>query len=124
MATGVWDLFKVEKEKLLNVIRGKRVSVTTDTCTSIQNINYMVVTCHFLDSEWKLHKRIISPKSLVIYKGEEIGKPLEVRLSGWTIDKVFNITLNNASANDGAFEYMKKRFRALNTLLLRESTCI
>ena len=74
MATGLWDLFKVEKEKLLNIIRGKRVSVTTNTWTSIQNINYMVITFHFKDSDWKLHKRIINFTKITSHKGEDIGK--------------------------------------------------
>ena len=102
---------------MLNVIRGKRVSVTTDTWTLIQNINYMIITCYFLDSEWKLHKRIINFTKITSHKYEDIGRTLKVCLTGWGIDKVFSITVDNASANDGAVEYMKKRFWALNTLL-------
>ena len=49
IAIGVWDLFILEKSKIFEVIRDQRVSITTDTWTSIQNINYMVVTAHFMD---------------------------------------------------------------------------
>lgn len=36
-----------------------RVSLTADTWTSNQNKGYMCITCHFIDKEWKLQKRII-----------------------------------------------------------------
>ena len=43
-----------KKEKLKKVLKNKRISITTDTWTSIQNINYMVITAHWVDSEFKL----------------------------------------------------------------------
>lgn len=53
VAKGVLDKYNVEKALLLSQLKASdtRVSVTTDTWTSIQNINYMVVTAHFLDSD-------------------------------------------------------------------------
>jgi hypothetical protein len=35
-----------------------RVCLTTDTWTLVQKLNYMVITSHFIDSDWNLHKRI------------------------------------------------------------------
>lgn len=99
------------------MIGDQRVSITTDTWTSIQNINYMVVTAHFMDNDWKLHKRIINFTKINSHKGEDIGKTLELCLKGWGIDKVFSITVDNASANDGAVRYMSARLKEINTLL-------
>ncbi|GKB75589.1 zinc finger BED domain-containing protein RICESLEEPER 2-like protein [Tanacetum coccineum] len=45
-------------QKLLNSVN--RVSITIDMWTSNQNIHYMVVTCHFVDSDFKLNKCILS----------------------------------------------------------------
>ncbi|XP_073152733.1 zinc finger BED domain-containing protein RICESLEEPER 2-like [Henckelia pumila] len=73
----VYDLFLVEKAKIQSVIGDLRVSITTDTWTSIQNINYMVVTAHFLDNDWKLHKRILNFTKITNHSGEEIGKMVE-----------------------------------------------
>lgn len=56
VVVGVWDMFFIKKAKIMSVISDQRVSVTIDTWTSIQDINYMVVTAHFMDSDWKLHK--------------------------------------------------------------------
>ena len=103
--------------KLLSVIGDLRASITTDTRTSIQNINYMVITANLIDGDWKLHKRIIEFTTITSHKGEDIGKTLEVCLNGWGIDKVFSITIDNDTSNDRTMEYMKKRFRALKALL-------
>uniref|UniRef100_J3M5S3 BED-type domain-containing protein n=1 Tax=Oryza brachyantha TaxID=4533 RepID=J3M5S3_ORYBR len=42
------------------------------------------------------------------HKGEDIGKSLEQCLLQWGLDKVFTITVDNASANDDAVNYMRK----------------
>ncbi|KAM7500827.1 hypothetical protein LguiA_025241 [Lonicera macranthoides] len=118
VAKGVWDLFLMEKAKIMSVIGDLRVSITTDTWTSIQNINYMVVTAHFLDYEWSLHKRIINFIKITSHKGEDIGRVLDGCLSDWGIQKVFSITVDNASANDKAVDYMKRRLKSRGTLLL------
>ncbi|PRQ28737.1 putative ribonuclease H-like domain, hAT-like transposase, RNase-H [Rosa chinensis] len=76
----------------------------------------MVVIAHFLDIDWKLHKRIINFCSITSHKGEDIGRVLEQCLRAWDINKVFTITVGNASANDQAVFYMKGRLRNMNTL--------
>ncbi|XP_038996673.1 zinc finger BED domain-containing protein RICESLEEPER 2-like [Hibiscus syriacus] len=53
-----YEIGKKRVQILLDSV--KRVSITTDMWTSNQNIHYMVVTCHFVDSDFKLHKRILS----------------------------------------------------------------
>ncbi|PRQ47720.1 putative transcription factor/ chromatin remodeling BED-type(Zn) family [Rosa chinensis] len=118
VAKGVWELYQSEKGKMMSIFaqHAKRVSVTTDTWTSIQNINYMVVTAHFMDSDWKLHKRIINFCSITSHKGEDIGRVLEQCLREWDINRVFTITVDNASSNDLAVVYMKRRLRNMNTL--------
>ncbi|KZV25329.1 hypothetical protein F511_34118 [Dorcoceras hygrometricum] len=113
----VYDLFLVEKAKIRSVIVEQRVSITTDTWTSIQNINYMVVTVHFLDGDWKPHKRIINFTKITSHNGEEIGKMVEVCLREWGIEKFFSIVVNNASSNNAAIDYLKRRMKSENSLL-------
>ncbi|KAL0401986.1 UNVERIFIED_CONTAM: hypothetical protein Slati_4228500 [Sesamum latifolium] len=45
------------------------------------------------------------------HKSEEIGKGVEKCLLDWGIDRVFSITVDNASPNDGAIVYLKKKFK-------------
>ncbi|XP_073138374.1 zinc finger BED domain-containing protein RICESLEEPER 2-like [Henckelia pumila] len=117
IASMVYDLFLVEKAKIQSVIGDVRVTITTDTWTSIQNINYMVVTAHFVDSDWKLHKRILNFTKITNHSSEEIGKMVEVCLREWGIEKVFSIVVDNASSNDSAIDYLKRRMKGENLLL-------
>ena len=57
VARDVIGIYGVEREKLRGVLKGRRVCLTMDTWTSIQNLCYMSLTCHFIDDDWKLHKR-------------------------------------------------------------------
>ncbi|CAL8084616.1 unnamed protein product [Prunus armeniaca] len=79
IAAGVWDLFLVEKVKIMSVIGNHRI------------------TSH---------------------EGIDIGKTLCACLNAWEIEKLFSITVDNASANDGAVVYVGNRMKDFNNLLL------
>lgn len=71
----IWNLYLSEKKDLKRVLTksNQRVCLTTNTWTSIQNLNYMVVTAHFIDDDWKLHKQILNFCSVVNHIGDTIG---------------------------------------------------
>jgi hypothetical protein len=50
----------------------------------------MIVTTHFIDSEWKLHKKVISFVIVKGHKGDDIGKTIMRCLYEWGINKVKN----------------------------------
>ena len=54
--------------------------LTTDAWTSIQNLNYMSLTCYFINNDWKLHKRILNFCQVEDHKGETIGRKIEMCL--------------------------------------------
>ncbi|PRQ26489.1 putative ribonuclease H-like domain-containing protein [Rosa chinensis] len=95
----------------------QRVSLTTDSWTSIQNINYMVLTAHFIDLNWKLHKRILNFCVIPNHKGKTIGKLVE-SLIKWGIEKVFCIVVDNACPNEVALDYMTEKIGNWHELLL------
>jgi hypothetical protein len=66
-------LYVEEKERLRTALRGQRLCLTTDTWTSIENINYMSLTAHWIDNEWNLHKRILNFCQVSNHMGETIG---------------------------------------------------
>jgi len=66
------------------------------------------VTAHFIDNDWKLHKKIIGFFLVKGHRGEDIWKSLEKCFSDWGIDKVSTITVDNASANNNAIKYMRR----------------
>ncbi|XBI43967.1 hypothetical protein VPH35_108675 [Triticum aestivum] len=103
------SIYYREKEKLKKFFKEncERVSLTTNTWTSMQQQSYMCVTVHFLDTDWKLHKRIIGFFLISCRNGEDIGKDIERCLVYWGLEKVFSITVDDALANDGIISYMK-----------------
>ena len=68
MARDVIGINGVKREKLREALKGRKVCLTTDTWTSIQNLNYMSLTCHFIDDDWNLHMRILNFCQVKDYK--------------------------------------------------------
>ena len=87
----------------------QRVCLTTDTWISIQNMNYMCVTAHFIDHKWTLHKRLLSFRQVLDHKGITIGRALKECLVKWGISRLLTITVDNASANKKALDWLKQR---------------
>lgn len=106
-----YELFMDERLKLKTFLKTncRRVCLTTNTWTSLQKINYMCLTAHFIDNDWKLNKRILNFCQISSQKGEAIGKAIEKCLLSWGIENVMTITINNASSNDTTILYLKKR---------------
>lgn len=111
VARGSIQLYMDERKKLASVLQKhtQRISFTTDTWTSLQNINYMCLTVHFIDDDWKLHKRILNFCPISSHKGDDIGREIEKCLHSWKIDQVFTITMDNASSNDVVVGYLKRK---------------
>ncbi|KAL8503079.1 hypothetical protein ACS0TY_021992 [Phlomoides rotata] len=58
----VINVYDIEKKKLQLTLKDiNKISLTTDIWKSkVQMISYMCVTGHFVDSNWQLHKRLLS----------------------------------------------------------------
>ena len=80
-----YDLYMQEKSKLKMWLKepNRRVCLTTDTWSSVQRINYMVLTAHFIDNNWTLHKKILNFCPIISHKGEDIGIAVEKCLLDW-----------------------------------------
>uniref|UniRef100_A0A803LLV0 Transposase n=1 Tax=Chenopodium quinoa TaxID=63459 RepID=A0A803LLV0_CHEQI len=117
------DAFKtydVEKKKLKELLKSiDRISLTTNLWRSRpQRIEYMVITAHFVDRHWKLQKRIISfvhippPR-----KGRDIANCIFKCLKEWEIEnKIFTISVDNATANDSCIEILKDTFSSTKSV--------
>ena len=96
----------------------QRVCLTTDTWTSIQNLSDMCLTTHWIDNDWNLNKRILNFCIVPNHKGVTISKHIEKCLQEWGIDRIFTITLDNASSNDTAIKYLKRKAKDWKTTIL------
>jgi hypothetical protein len=68
-------LFMSENDKLRAIFltTDAQVCLTTESWTSVQNLNYMCITAYFIDSDWNLHKRILNFCLIPNHKGDTIG---------------------------------------------------
>ena len=52
------------------------------------------------------------------HKGDTIGRAVESCLLKWVIDRLFTITANNASSNEVAIDYVKKKKKERDSSIL------
>ena len=116
----MWELYEDEKAKLKIFLSKQcgRVCLTTDKWTSIQNLNYMSLTAHFIDDDWKLHKKILIFSQTTGHSGELIAKHVEACLNNWELKRVLSVTVDNATTNDVGVQYLKRRMLSWNCLVL------
>ncbi|CAN1317424.1 Putative AC transposase [Linum perenne] len=101
-----------------------RVYITTDCWTSIHNINYMCITTHFIDVDWKLNKKILNFCEIKSHMGIDIADSVADCLEEWNLKNVFCITMDNATANDTTIIHLRDKFQTVlwnSTYLMLES---
>ena len=120
IARDCFSLFVEEKNKLRALLASEcqRVSLTTDTWTSIQNVSYLCLTTHFIDSNWNVHKRILNFSIVKSHKGINISNIVDLCMEEWDLSKVMCITVDNASSNDIAVQQLKKKLMKRNAFVL------
>lgn len=120
IARDCYILFIDERRKLKGLFEKvpSRVCLTTDTWTSGQNLSYMCLTAHFIDDDWNLHKRIINFCPIGGHSGELIGRAIEKCLIEWNLKNILTVTVDNASSNDVAIQYLKRRLNHWGTTVL------
>ncbi|KAG6401263.1 hypothetical protein SASPL_138114 [Salvia splendens] len=111
----------LEERELLKVVFSRpsmsRVSITTDCWTGVNNTSFICVTSHFIDKEWRLHKKIISFFDITSHKGDDIAKVLIKAHTNWGIQRLFCCTMDNAKNNGVAIKEMKSTFNARGMLV-------
>ncbi|KAJ1268708.1 hypothetical protein BS78_07G155900 [Paspalum vaginatum] len=108
-------VYESEKEKLKKSLReAESISLTTDLWTSNQNVQYMCLVAHYIDSDWVSQCRVLNFVELdPPHTGIVIAQAIFDCLVEWKIeDKVMTMTLDNASNNDAAITNLKSKLLA------------
>ncbi|GJY91544.1 zinc finger BED domain-containing protein RICESLEEPER 2 [Tanacetum coccineum] len=109
IARDVSKFYLEERKDLVNFLSNSSTTVhlTTDTWTSsCKRMNFMVLTAHFIDDNWVMHKRIINFRPIHSHRGVDIGRALLECINGWGIKNVMTMTVDNIASNDKALEYL------------------
>ncbi|KAL2899421.1 putative AC transposase [Bienertia sinuspersici] len=87
-----------------------RVSLTSDTWTSTYGEPFVCVTAHWIDNDWLLQKRIICFEAMEeAHNGFNIKSRIVSCCKNFhLVDKIFSISLDNATANTSAMQFLKE----------------
>jgi hypothetical protein len=87
-----------------------RVSLTGDMWTSNQKLGYLYITCHWIDSKWKVRHIII--RFCLVETPHDAWNTFGVVLNSlreWNIeDKLFSFTMDNAEINTKMVRHLKE----------------
>ncbi|XP_038678375.1 zinc finger BED domain-containing protein RICESLEEPER 2-like [Tripterygium wilfordii] len=114
----VYETMKIKLKAMLKNVN--KINLTTDLWRSNQQIEYMVVTGHFVDVDWKLQKRVLSFVNVPPPRGGvDIVDALFKCMNEWGIEnKIYSIAVDNASYNDVAIRTLKTTLSRTKKLLL------
>ena len=118
IARACMKIYSSEVDILRRAFVGQWICVTMDAWTSIQNLNYMVVTVHFIDEDWTYQKKILNFCPIANHKRDTIGRTVESCLLKWGIARLFTITTDNTSSNDVTIDYAKKKIKERDRSIL------
>ena len=117
----VFKMFSRERIRIKSMLDATpgRICLTSDLWTSIATDGYLTLTAHFIDKDWVLQKRILNfcfmPPP---HTGIALSEKLYALLCDWGIEnKVFSLTLDNASANDVSVDLLKDQLNGKKTLI-------
>nr|KAJ0185566.1 hypothetical protein LSAT_V11C900474930 [Lactuca sativa] len=112
ISQNVSKFYTEERTKMLQLLSNPNTAIhlTTDTWTSsCQMTTYMVVTTHFIDENWIMHKRLTNFREIDNHKGEDMGQELLDCICGWGMKNVMTITLDNVATNIKAIDFLVKK---------------
>ncbi|XP_031277191.1 zinc finger BED domain-containing protein RICESLEEPER 2-like [Pistacia vera] len=114
-------VYESEKTKLKTLLKTvTKISLTTNLWNSgNQKMEYMVLTGHWIDSTWRLNRRILNFVRLPPPRtGIAIADDIFKYVMGWGIEnKVYTISVDNTLSNDVAIKVLKENFEVSGKLL-------
>jgi hypothetical protein len=107
-------LFTERRNMLKNhILRGaSSVSLTSDIWSSNAKEDYISVVAHFVSADWELQKNVIELRLIEVkHTGQNIAEKISFVIEKFgLIDKIFSVTLDNASYNAKAMETLTPLF--------------
>ncbi|XP_027066767.1 zinc finger BED domain-containing protein DAYSLEEPER [Coffea arabica] len=110
-----------EKQSIQKVIEAMpgRICLTLDMWSSCRGLGYVFLSGHFIDSEWKMHRKLLNvimepyPDSDAAF-----SHAVAACLSDWSMEgKLFSVTINQ-SLSDAAVDNLRALLSVKNPLVL------
>ena len=100
-------MYQKEKVRIKNMLASTpgRISLTSNLWSSLTTDGYMFLTAHFIDKDWKLHKRILN---FCFMRTPHAGIALS--------EKIFSVTLDKASSTDVSIDALQTQLHLKGSL--------
>ncbi|RWW05639.1 hypothetical protein GW17_00031071 [Ensete ventricosum] len=120
----VLSVYHKEKQNLMQIFGTMpgRISLTIGLWTTSQTLGYICVSGQYVDSDWKLHRRMLNFMLVSSPHSENaLSEAISVSLSEWNMKtKLCTITLdNNCSSHDIYSSNLRDYLSNKNTLMLK-----
>ncbi|KAM0864305.1 hypothetical protein ACQ4PT_044011 [Festuca glaucescens] len=120
----VYAVYQREKEGLLQAFSTMpgRISLTIGLWTTSQTLGYVSLAGQFIDSDWKLHRRMLNFMMVSSPHSENaLSEAISASLTDWSMkDKLFTITLDNdCSSHDIYSANLRDHLSSKNDLSLK-----
>ncbi|CAN6699776.1 unnamed protein product [Malus baccata var. baccata] len=113
--------YLTEKQSVTKFIEGipGRVCLTLDMWTSSQSVGYVFVTGHFIDADWKLHRRLLNVVMEPYPDSDSaLSHAVAVCLHDWSLEnKLFSVTYDQP-LSETALENLRPLLSNKNPLIL------
>lgn len=107
------DIYRKERQKvyeMINKFQG-RINLSVEMWSSPENAEFLCLTAHYIDEDWKLQKKIINFVTLDPSHTEDLLSEVIIKcLTNWEIDsKLFALTFDDCSTDDDIVLKIKDR---------------
>ncbi|XVF18464.1 hypothetical protein REPUB_Repub11eG0023600 [Reevesia pubescens] len=107
------EIYGKERQKvydMLSKLQG-RINLSVEMWSSPENSNYLCLTAHYIDDDWKLQKKILNFVTLDSSHTEDMLSEVIIKcLMDWDIEsKLFAMTFDDCSTNDDIILRIKEQ---------------
>ena len=104
--------FGDNKAKLVTLLSSSTVnsvSITSDIWSGNAKQDYLSVVAHYINSDWQMEKRVLGLRLIdCSHSGQNIAERVAIVLAEYGLtEKVFSVTLDNASSNVKAMQKLR-----------------
>ncbi|KAM2901903.1 hypothetical protein FF1_007843 [Malus domestica] len=116
------EIYRKEKRQvyeMINSLHG-RINLSVEMWSSPENVEYLCLTAHYIDEDWKLQKKILNFVTLDSTHTEDLLSEVVIKcLMDWDIDsKLFALTFDDCSVDDDIVVRIKDRISQNRPLLV------
>lgn len=115
------EIYRNEKQKVYEMVTNfhGRINISVEMWSSAENVEYLCLTAHYIDEEWKMQKKLMNFVTLDSSYTEDLLSEVILKcVTDWDIDsKLFALTFDDCSTDDDIVLKVKDQISQSRPLL-------